>query len=111
MEIISKTTEVQGLLAPIFFMIVFILLVIMFVYIRNELSETETGVFEGFLCILFAITITLWVFLPIKIEKYRLRVNDSVTAKELTETYEIVEYDKDTDLWIVKEKENTNESK
>lgn len=111
MEIISKTTEVQGFLFPILLMIAFILVLIIFIYIRDVLTETVARSFELFLMALFVNAIIFGVFMPTKIEKYRLRVNDSVTAKELTETYEIIEYDKDTDLWIVKEKEDINESK
>ena len=105
MEIISKTTEVHGFLPSILMMILFILLIIMFIYIRDVLSEIEARVYEWFLFALFATAIIFGLFIPTKIEKYRLRVDDSVTAKELIETYEIVEYDKDIDLWIVKEKE------
>lgn len=38
-------------------------------------------------------------------KKYRLRIDDTTTVSELKETYKIVRYDPDTDLWIVRKKE------
>lgn len=37
--------------------------------------------------------------------QYRLRIDNQTTVAELKETYDIIRYDPDTDLWIVKKKE------
>ena len=64
----------------------------------------------GVICVVVAV-----IMIPIcaacngQAKQYRLRVDDKTTVTELKEAYDIVVYDPDTDLWIVKEKEKKDE--
>ena len=41
--------------------------------------------------------------------RLRIRIDETISVSELKEKYEIVKYDKDTDLWIVEEKSDEGE--
>lgn len=103
MEIISKITVYTGFGPAIFCAILTLVLVIILATFGDEINEDGWLSWVGF--ILLVATLVLLIFVPTKSEHYRVRINDSVTAKELTETYKIIEYDRDTDLWIVEKRE------
>ncbi len=104
MEIISKIVTYTGFVPSIVLLVLFMICVI----VRVSLYDTLPGDSDSALVILSVALIVTAVLcaliLPRKHEHYRLRVNDSVTVKELSETYEIIEYDRDTDLWIVEKR-------
>lgn len=41
--------------------------------------------------------------------RYRIRIDDETTVSQLLETYDVIEYDKEYDVWIVDLKKNTAE--
>lgn len=41
--------------------------------------------------------------------RYRIRIDDETTVSQLLEKYDVIEYDKEYDVWIVDLKKNTAE--
>ena len=108
MQIISEMPDIFGRrLITIFAVSVLFFLIYEFV---KDVFEKDTVV----LLILGAVFLCIAGFmLPIyactETKSYRLHVDNETTVKELKETYDIIKYDADTDLWIVKEKEKKDE--
>lgn len=110
MEIISTAPDIFGRIVVIVFAITALVFLI-YEFIKEVFDKDVVPLLvlgAVFLC-------TACMLIPIYAcaftKSYRLRVDDKTTVKELKETYDIIKYDPDVDLWIVKEKKINDDKK
>ncbi len=105
MEVISKVVTYTGF-AP--FIVLLVLCMICYIMAVRKANSAWDKDLVDFLVLFGSALLLASMFclalIPTKHERYRLRVNDSVTVNELSKTYEIIEYDRDTDLWLVEKR-------
>ena len=102
MEIISEVTSASTIALTIF-CIGIVIGVIGYIFLDD--TDIVGAIMLGVGMVIVVVGILLVVIADSADKQYRLRVDNQTTVTELKETYDIVRYDPDTDLWIVKKKE------
>lgn len=103
MEIISEVGINVGPVIVGVLVVIFGLAVIGAYLMLKDDEENDSLKFFGAIMILCGVLLILAEVYSEK--KFRLRVDDTTTVSELKETYKVVRYDPETDLWIVRKKE------